>query len=171
MKNMYVNAKYMTLKGLSNMITLLEKIQTQLPSKDFSETDLLDSRLALDMFPLSKQIQIISDNAKGLNARFSAIEAPSMADEEKTLQELIERLKKTTAFITSIDDGAYSDAEERKIILPYFPGKYQTAEDYLNDFALPNFFFHYTTAYAILRMKGFEIGKTDFLGSLNLRDL
>lgn len=161
----------MTLRSLENMVQLLKKIQEQLPQKDFSETELLDTRLAPDMFSFVRQIQIMSDNAKGLNARLSGVDAPSMEDKEQSLEELITRLENTRSFVKSIPDEAYEAADSRQIILPYFSGKYQTAEDYLKDFAIPNFYFHFVTAYAILRMKGFEIGKADFSGVLNLRDL
>lgn len=171
MPNLYVSTKYMTLRALENMIALIRKVESQLEGKDFSEAELLEARLAPDMFPLVKQIQIMSDNAKGLNSRLSGVENPSMADEEKTFAELIVRLENTHQFITGIEDEKYEDADSRQIVMPYFPGKYQTAEDYVRDFGIANFYFHFVTAYGILRMKGFEIGKSDFGGSLNLRDL
>ncbi|MFN7160163.1 MAG: DUF1993 family protein [Candidatus Gracilibacteria bacterium] len=171
MSNLYVGTKYITLGALENMIALIRKIETQLESKGISEAELLDARLAPDMFPLVKQIQIMSDNAKGLNSRLSGVENPSMADEEKTFEELIVRLENTHQFIAGIDDEKYADADTRQIVMPYFPGKYQTAEDYVTDFGIANFYFHFVTAYAILRMKGFDIGKTDFGGTLHLRDL
>lgn len=171
MQNLYIDTKYMMQKSLKAMMELLVKVENQLEGKEHNEEMLLDARLAPDMFPFVKQIQIMSDNAKGAMARLSGVEAPVMADEEKTLKELVTRLQKTLEFVQSTSDEELRKADERQMILPYFPGKYQTAEDYTRDFAIPNFYFHFVTAYAILRMKGYDIGKADFLGGLNLRDL
>lgn len=171
MNTFYTDAKKMMLKSLRAMSMLLGKVQTQLPEKGHNEEELLQARLAPDMFPFVKQIQVMSDNAKGAMARFAAKEIPSMPDTEVSLKELVERLNKTIAFVESVSDADLAGADEQKITLPYFPEKYQTAEDYLRDYALPNFYFHFVTAYGILRMKGYDIGKTDFIGGLNLRDL
>lgn len=171
MNSFYVDAKKMMLKSLNLMKNLLEKVETQMPAKGHQEEELLQARLIEDMLPFVKQLQVMSDNAKGAMARLGGKEIPSMPDTEMTLKELVERLKKTVDFVESVSDEDLMLADERKIVLPYFQDKYQSAEDYLRDFALPNFYFHFVTAYGILRMKGYEIGKMDFLGGLNLKDL
>ncbi len=171
MQNFYPDAKRMMLKSLKSMQTLLEKIETQMVAREQGEAELLHARLAPDMFPFLRQVQIMSDNAKGAMARLAGMEPPSMPDTEATLAELIERLRKTERFVEGVPDADLAGADERKIVLPYYKDKYQSAEDYLRDFALPNFYFHFATAYAIARMKGYNIGKADFLGGLNLKDL
>lgn len=171
MQNLYVDTKYMMQKSLNTMTGLLHKAQEQLKDKEHSEEALLEARLAPDMFPLVKQIQIMSDNAKGAMARLAGVEAPVMEDTEKTMAELVERMKKTAEFVSGIDDEELKKADDRKIILSYFPDKYQAAEDYTRDHAIPNFYFHFVTAYAILRMMGYEVGKQDYIGGLTLKDL
>lgn len=171
MQNLYVDTKYIMQKSLKTMMNLLVKVENQLEDKEHTQEILLDARLAPDMFPFVKQIQVMSDNAKGAMARLSGREIPSMPDEEKTLEELVERLSKTLEFVKNTPDDELLKADTRKMALSYFPDKYQTAEDYVRDHAIPNFYFHFVTAYAILRMKGYNIGKTDFIGRLNLKDL
>lgn len=171
MQNLYIDTKYMMARSLESMAILLRKIQAEVAAKGQDEQELVNSQLFHDMFPLKKQIQIMSDNAKGTIARLAGLDVPSMADMEETLIDLAERLEKTLHFVNSVADEQLQDADTRKIVLPYFADKYQTAEDYVRDFAIPNFYFHTATAYGILRMKGHSIGKRDFLGSLHLRDL
>ncbi len=171
MQNLYVDTKVMMQKSLKTMMELLAKVENQLEGKEHTEEMLMDARLTPDMFPFVKQIQIMSDNAKGAMARLAGVEIPSMPDDEATLKALVERLKKTLDFVSATSNEALMQADERKILISYFPDKFQTAEDYTRDFAIPNFYFHFVTAYAILRMKGYEIGKQDFLGGLNLRDM
>ena len=157
------------------MIVLLEKIKTQLPSKAHSESELLDYRLAPDMYPLSRQIQLISDQAKGMVARLAGVENPSMEDNETTLDELIIRLKKTVEFIQSVPEDNYTHADERQIVLPWMtemmPGKALSAEEFFLSFALPNFYFYVVTAYGILRNQGYDLGKFDYIGGLKTVDL
>lgn len=171
MQNLYIDTKYMMHKSLLSMINLLKKIQTQLPTIGHQEDELIHARLAPDMFPFVKQIQVMSDNAKGAMARLWGVDIPSMEDTETTLEQLIGRLEKTAEFVMSTPEEELMKADTRQMQLSYFPGKFQTAEDYIRDHAIPNFYFHFVTAYAILRMKGYEIGKVDFIGGLNLKDL
>lgn len=171
MQNLYVDTQYMMNKSLNATIKLLEKIESQLPTVGMQEDELLQSRLAPDMFPFVKQIQVMSDIAKGAMARLWGVDIPAMQDHEESLHDLIQRLKKTAEFVQSAPEEELRKGDERKMILPYFEGKFQSAEDYVRDFAIPNFYFHFATAYAILRMKGYDIGKADFIGGLNLQSL
>jgi len=132
------------------------------------EKALMEARLAPDMYPLSKQIQIASDTAKGAIARLTGIEAPSMADTEASFAELKGRCQKTIDFINSVDRAKFDGAETRQVTLK-FPGGmgyHFVGSDYLTSFALPNFFFHLTTTYALLRAAGVAVGKPDFLAHI-----
>lgn len=157
-------------KMLENLDHLLFKGSQYAIENGISEETMLGNRLAPDMFPLSRQIQIATDNAKGAVARLSGIEAPVMEDTETRVSELHDRIAKTIAFLDSIDKEQFNDAHDRKVSLKYFPEKHFLGHDYLTQYALPNFFFHITVAYALLRAMGADIGKKDFLGSLNLQD-
>lgn len=133
-----------------------------------SEAELIDTRLAPDMRSFPAQIQMASDSAKNAIGRLAGIEAPSMPDTETSFAELKERCDKTITFIESVDPTAFAGAEQREVILK-FPGGtgYRfNGKDYLTGFALPNFFFHVTTAYALLRAAGVSLGKPDFLQHL-----
>jgi hypothetical protein len=158
-------------KSLNSVIGILEKTQTWAKESGKTDEEILQSRLAPDMLPFVKQITILSDNAKGVATRLSGRENPKYEDNEANIAELIERVKKTREFINTIEMQEYTGAHQQKIIMPYFPGKYQTAEDYVKDYGIPNFYFHMVTAYGILRHIGMPIGKNDFIGSLELRDL
>lgn len=133
-----------------------------------SEAALLEARLAPDMRPFPAQIQMASDTAKNAIARLAGIEAPSMADTESSVAELKARCRNTVAFIESVDRSALDGAEDREVVLkfPNGMGYRFTGRDYLTGFALPNFFFHVTTAYALLRAAGVSVGKPDFLQHL-----
>ncbi len=158
------------IKMLQNLDHLLTKGSEFAIEKGISEETLLGDRLASDMFPLSKQIQIATDNAKGCVARLCGIEAPVMEDTETTVAQLHERIAKTIAFIESITEAQFEGATDRKILIKYFGGKHFTAYDYVTQYALPNFFFHTNVVYALLRTMGVPIGKGDYLGQLNLKD-
>jgi hypothetical protein len=129
------------------------------------EKTLMEARLTPDMYPLSKQIQIASDTAKGAIARLAGIEAPAMADTEASFDELKARCQKTIDFINSVDRSKLDGAESREIVMKFPSGMgYKFAgRDYVTNFALPNFFFHVTTTYALLRAAGVSLGKPDFL--------
>ncbi len=156
---------------LQNLDQLLEKGVAHATATGMSEADMLSQKLAPDMFPLLRQVQIATDNAKGCVARLTGIEAPVMDDTETTVAELHVRIEKTIAFISNVPAESFAEAAERKIEVKYFPGKYFTAEAYLIEYAIPNFFFHVTTAYGIFRMLGTVIGKADYTGSFSLQDL
>jgi uncharacterized protein len=151
------------IRSLKNMSGWLDKAASERP-----EAELLAARLAPDMRPLPAQFQMASDSAKNAIARLCGIEAPAMADTEASFAELRERCARTVAFIESVDRARYAGADERPVILKFPNGMgYQfTGSSYLTGFAIPNFFFHVTTAYAILRVAGVSLGKPDFLQHL-----
>lgn len=133
-----------------------------------SEAELMEARLAPDMRPLPAQFQMASDSAKNAMARLAGIEAPSMPDTEASFAELRDRCDRTIAFVESVDAAALADAATREVVLkfPNGSGYRFDGATYLTGFALPNFFFHATTAYAILRNAGVPLGKPDFLAHL-----
>ena len=147
--------------AFTNMQAWLDKALAE--GKD--EKALMEARLAPDMYPLSKQFQIASDNAKGAIARLAGIEAPAMADTEASFAELKARCQKTIDFINSVDRSKLEGAENRPVTIrfPNGMGYNFVGKDYLTGFALPNLYFHVTTAYAILRAAGVGVGKPDFL--------
>lgn len=152
------------IKMLTNLDALLDKGLAYAEAHDMTEAELLDRRLAPDMFPFVRQIQITTDHAKGSVARLCGIEAPVMEDNERTVAELHERIAKTIAFLKTITPEQFAGASEREIRIKYFPGEHFLGYTYLTQNALPNFFFHMTIAYALLRALGVEIGKADFNG-------
>lgn len=153
--------------SLGNLSTILEKGAAYATAKKFDSTVLVNSRLAPDMLPLSKQIQIACDVAKNSVARLSGTEPPRFEDNEKTIEELRARVAKTVDYLKGIPAGALEGAEDREINVP--AGE-RTLEfkglAFVQRWAIPNVFFHITTAYNILRHNGVEIGKRDYLGSL-----
>jgi hypothetical protein len=157
-------------KSLTALSALLDKAAAHLAEEGKSEADLLNKRFAPDMFPFVRQVQLVSDHAKGLIARLGAKEAVSMEDSETSLAELKERLAKTIAYLDTVRPEDVDGREEAKVVLKYFPGKHLNGFHYAVEYALPNFFFHFTTAYDLLRNEGVTIGKGDFIGGLSLRD-
>jgi hypothetical protein len=152
-------------KTLKILSTLLDKAEAYAAERKIEPDVLLNWRLAPDMFPLTRQIQLASDFAKGATARLAGVEVPKYADEERTFAELKARIAKTVKFIESIAPKDFEGAEQRDITLPAGDQTLQfKGEPYLVHFTLPNFYFHATTAYVILRRCGLEIGKRDFLG-------
>ncbi len=152
---------------LGNLKAIVQKAASHAATKKIEENALLQARLYPDMFPLLKQIQIACDNAKGGAARLAGVAVPVHEDTEKTFAELEARIDKTIAFINSLQPAQFEGAEDRKIELA-FPGLTLnfTGLSYLNTFVLPNFYFHATTVYAILRHNGVDLGKRDFLGQI-----
>jgi uncharacterized protein len=166
MSNQYYLATKGVQKSVEALVNILKKV-----SQTENGKPVFDARIAPDMFGLNKQVTVVSDNLKGMVSRFSQTENPKMEDTETTLDQLIERLQNTVDFANSIAEDKYEKAGEIKATLPWMPGKYLTAYDYLFQFAIPNVYFHLSIAYAILRNSGYEIGKQDFIGGLNLQDL
>jgi uncharacterized protein len=133
-----------------------------------NEADLIQAKLTDDMFPLARQIQIASDAAKGAGARMTDTEAPAMPDEESTFAELKARCDKTIAFLQSIDVAAFDAGATREVAItfPNGGGVKFDGQTFLTQFAVPNFYFHATTTYAILRANGVNIGKQNYLAHL-----
>ncbi|MFV8257201.1 DUF1993 domain-containing protein [Bdellovibrio bacteriovorus] len=154
------------IKTLKNLSAILDKGAHLAETKKFDVEVLLNSRLAPDQFPLTRQIQIACDTAKLGVARLTGKEAPSHPDTEKTLPELKARIESTIAFLESVSANDFAGSEKKHISQPRWEGKYLTGEDYVLHHAIPNIYFHVTTAYSILRHNGVEVGKKDFLGAL-----
>ena len=153
-------------RALTNLIHVLEKGATHAEAKKIDPSVLVNSRLYPDMFPLSKQVQIASDVAKLGTSRMAGVEAPKWEDNEATFPELIERARKTIAYLETLKPAQFDDGT-RMVTFPS-QGKDHTwpASRYLYTRVIPNVFFHCTTAYNILRHNGVEVGKGDFLGPL-----
>ena len=155
------------IRSLENLSKIMDKAVAQAKAEDKPLSSLLEARLAPDMHPFTRQIQIASDSAKGAAARLSGVEAPAMPDTETTFPELQQRIAKTIDFLKSISASKLAGAEDREIVMKFPQGEMKfTGRDYLTGFALPNFLFHVTTAYDLLRHKGITIGKMDFLGGV-----
>jgi hypothetical protein len=152
-------------RQLANLKTILEKAAAHAEQRKIDPAVLVAGRLFPDMLPLSKQVQIATDHAKGAAARLVGLEPPKYEDTETTFTELIARIAKTIAYLESFSIAQFDGADERTVSLT-MRGNTLTfgGTEYLVRYALPNFYFHVTTAYAILRHSGVEIGKGDFLG-------
>jgi uncharacterized protein len=152
---------------LTNLSAILDKAASHGDAKKLDPKVMPQARLIVDMLPLSAQIQIACDTAKGAAARLAGIEVPKHEDTEATLGELKARVVKTLDFIKTIKPEQLQGAETREIVLqfPHTTMKF-TGTNYLTNFVLPNFFFHVTMAYALLRKNGVDLGKRDFLGPI-----
>jgi hypothetical protein len=145
---------------------VLRKAEAQATEKKIDHDAYLQARLFPDMFPLVKQVQIAVDFAKGASARLAAVEIPSYPDTEKTFDDLQALLSKTLAFIGGLEEKQFAGADDREIVLrPGTPKERKlSGSAYLQNYNLPQFFFHVTTTYAILRHNGVDIGKRDYMG-------
>jgi len=153
------------IRMLENLSKFLDKAVHQAKEKDIPLQSLLDARLAPDMFPLPRQIQIATDAAKGCAARLAGLEAPSFTDTEATFPELQERIAKTIAYLKTFRPEQLAGSESRAITIKTPTRTLQfSGLEFLTLYANANFFFHVTTAYGILRSRGLEIGKMDYLG-------
>ena len=153
------------IRMLENLSRILDKAVAQAKERDIPLSTLLEAQLAPDMLAFPRQIQIATDAAKGVAARLTGQEAPNFPDTEASFPELQERIAKTIAYLKSFTPAQFDGAEDRKTLLktPTVSMEF-SGRDFLNHVAIPNFFFHVTTAYALLRHKGIEIGKLDYLG-------
>jgi hypothetical protein len=153
------------IRMLGNLSAILDKAEAYAAERKIEPSVLLNARLAPDMLPLISQVQIASDSVKGCAARLAGIDIPSYADNESSFAELQARIAKTQAFLGSVAAVQLEGSEGKSITLN-FPGLALqfTGQEYLLHFVLPNFYFHLSTAYAILRHNGLGIGKMDFLG-------
>jgi hypothetical protein len=152
---------------LGNLVTWLDKAEAHATAKKFESSVYLTARFAPDMLPLPQQIQIACDAAKFCVARLAGVEAPPFADDEKSIADLRQRVMKTIDYVQSVPADKIIGSDARQITVPRRAGALtMTGEAYLKHFAMPNFYFHVTTTYALLRSNGVELGKTDFLGAV-----
>jgi hypothetical protein len=153
--------------GLTNLSAILDKAAAQAATKKFDSAVLAQARLFPDMYPLARQVQIACDTAKGAAARLAGIDVPKHEDTEVTLAELKARIAKTLDFLKSVTAAQLKDTESRAIEIKFTNGSWKfSGIAYLTEFVLPNFYFHVSMAYALLRKNGIEIGKSDFLGAI-----
>jgi uncharacterized protein len=157
--------------ALSALSGVLDKAAAYAAAKKVDPSVLLQTRLFPDMFPLVRQIQVATDLAKNGAARLAGADAPAFEDNETTIDQLKERVAKTAAFLKSIDPKNVDGSGDREITFPLGPTNqgHMNGADYLNHFLLPNFYFHITAAYVILRHCGVDIGKRDFLGNIPIK--
>jgi hypothetical protein len=155
------------MRGLTNLSVILDKGAAYAEAKKFDPASLLQARLFPDMFPVARQVQIACDTAKGGAARLAGIENPKHEDNETTFAELQARIAKTKAFVGTVQAAHLQNAESREIVLT-FPSNTLTFNGltYLTAYVMPNFYFHSSMAYALLRHNGIEVGKRDFLGAI-----
>ena len=152
-------------KKLKNVSAILDKANHYAETKKFDSVNLVTARLAPDMLPLARQVQIATDVVKGCAARLAGIDVPSYPDTESTISELQARIQKTIDFLEGITVSQVQGSETRAIDLKVGgQDKHFTGQEYLSYFVIPNFYFHITTTYAILRHNGLDIGKKDYLG-------
>jgi len=153
---------------LTSMDAILGKAAAYAQAKKIDDSVLVNARLYPDMLPLSSQVQIASDFARGTCARLAGMETPPFEDNETTLAALRTRIERSLEYVRTFKPEQIDGSETREIVRPLRgePKKF-TGQNYLVQFALPNFYFHATTTYAILRHNGVEVGKSDFIGSLD----
>jgi hypothetical protein len=151
-------------KLLDNLDYLLDKAVADAAARKYDPAVLLQARLAPDMFAFTRQVQIATDHAKGAPSRLAGVDVPKYEDNETSFELLKARVQKTRAHVTSFTPAQIDGSETRSISLKAGPREFSfNGQDYLLTWALPNFYFHYTTAYSILRHNGVPVGKTDYL--------
>jgi len=164
--NMYQASVPQFLRMLGNLRGILEKAAAHAAARKIDESALLGARLFPDMYPLTRQVQIATDFARGTSARLTGVEPPAVEDKEQSFAELLARVDAAIAYVKTFQAAKFEGSETRSItrkvrgVEKSFAGN-----DYLIQYSLPNFYFHLTTTYAILRHNGVEVGKGDFVGS------
>ena len=163
---MYSASAPVITRVLGSMLAWLDRAEAHAQARSFDPTNYLGLRLAPDMLPFSRQIQIASDGAKGCMSRLAGTEIPKWEDNESTLDELRARIRRTLDHVQSFGPAQLDGSDSREIAIPMRSGDTLRfdGESFLKYFALPNFYFHATTTYALLRHAGVELGKADFLG-------
>jgi len=165
--SMYQASVPVCIRALTNLDLVLKKGEEFATRKKVNQEVMLNFRLAADMLPLSKQVQIVSDTAKGAGARLAGIDNPKFEDTEKSFEELYARIDKTIKFLNTIKPEQMEGSESKNIVLQLGPNEARfVGINYLQLFVLPNIYFHITTAYNILRHNGVEVGKRDYLGDM-----
>ena len=158
-------------KMLQNLDTWLTKAGEYAKQKNFDPNILVDARLAPDMYPLSRQVQAACDGAKFLAARLSGKEPPKHPDTERTIDELHARIQTVLEHLKTYSARDFEGAASRVVPLSFMPGKGLAAGDFLQQMNVPNTYFHLCMAYAILRHNGVPLGKTEYIGSLDLKSV
>lgn len=166
--SMYKASVPVFIRTLTSLKGILEKAAAHAQAKKIDESVLINARLYPDMFPLQRQVHIATDFARGTGARLAGAEMPVYEENEKTFAELAARVQRTIDYLRTLTPASIDGSEAREIVRPIRgePKKF-TGINYLQQFALPNFFFHATTTYAILRHSGVDLGKADFIGALD----
>jgi hypothetical protein len=163
--SMYAMSHDVFRKSLTQLLHVMEKGIANAKARGFETGVLVNARLAPDMLPFAKQIQLTSDFAKNSLARLAGVDPPKFEDSETTMDELVARVKKTLEYIGTIPAAAFEGSETRDIKIPLRDRTLEmTGLPYLQHWAIPNFYFHFVTAYNLLRHNGVDIGKRDFLG-------
>lgn len=155
---------------LQNIAKWLDKAESHAKAKEFDIDVLAGARLAPDAFSLVQQVQATCDQAKFAAAYLTGAKAPSHPDTEKTIAELRQRIETCVAYLATVDDKDFAGSEDRKVAPPWLEGKWFRGNDYVVGLAIPNFNFHLTMTYAILRHNGVDLGKMDFIGGLKIQD-
>jgi hypothetical protein len=157
--------------GLNALSSVLDKAEDYAVAKKIDPAVLLNFRLSPDMYTLTRQVQVATDMAKNGSARLAGVEPPRFEDTETTLDQVKARLAKTVAYLKTLDPKKIDASVDREITFPLGPTNkgHMKGDDYLNHFVLPNFYFHLTAAYAILRHCGVDIGKRDFMGQIQMK--
>ena len=156
-------------KMLKNFDGMMAKAAAYADSKKFDVNVLMNYRLAPDMFPFSRQVQITCDQAKFCASYLTGQPAPAHPDTEANWQELRERIQKTLAYLETVKEKDFASAASAKCAPKWAGGQYLNGDEYLTELAIPNFYFHLTTAYGLLRHAGVDLGKGDYTGSLNFK--
>lgn len=165
--SMYQASVPVFLRSLGSLSAILDKAAAHAEARKIDPAVLVAGRLYPDMFPFSKQVQIATDHAKGAAARLAGVEVPTWPDNETSFPELKARVQKTIDYLKGFGAGQIDGSDEAQIVLKIRDHSLEfKGAEYLLAFAMPNFYFHVTTAYAILRHNGVEIGKRDFLGQI-----
>ncbi|MCX6127233.1 MAG: DUF1993 domain-containing protein [Proteobacteria bacterium] len=154
------------IKMLKNLDSMLDKTAHHAEVKKFDPMAILEARLAPDQFNFTRQIQILCDTAKKCAAQLTGKDAPALPDTEKSIPELKKRLAGVVSYLESFSESDYKAASERHVSQARWEGKYLTGHEFVVQHAIPNFYFHLTTAYSILRHNGLDVGKKDYLGTM-----
>lgn len=168
---MYALAVIQANKMLGNINLIMAKAEVFAAQKKIDPNVFVMDRLAADQFPFVKQIQIATDTAKGMAARLAGKEPPKYEDNEKTWNEIKARVQKTQEYLATFKSDDFIGYEDRVVPISFMPGKCLNAVEYLHEMAMPNIYFHITTAYSILRFRGVDLGKAEFLGHLEFKNL
>ncbi len=155
------------IRGLQNLSAMLEKSKAFAEEQGMDLSELLDARLIDDMAPLTRQVQMVTDTAKFVAVRVGQVENEAWADDEASYEDVEARVSKAILFLQNVSAEGFDSREEAKVVLTTPSGDIPfTGSTYVFGFAIPNFYFHLSMAYALLRMKGVPVGKLDFLGSI-----